>query len=57
MTMMVLLDLQVAILRRVRRYWNMIHFGMLVLHLIVAFTFFPLLLATIPIHIGLSKVM
>ena len=55
--MMVLLDLQVAILRRVRRYWNMIHFGMLVLHLIAAFTFFPLLLATIPIHIGLSKAM
>ena len=51
------LNIQVAILRRVRRYWNMVHFGMIVLHLIAAFTFFPLLLATIPIHIGLSKVM
>ena len=51
------LDVQLCLLRYVRRNRKMISLVMIMLHVFALLFFMPALLVTIPIHLALSKVM
>ena len=51
------LEVQLCLLRYVRRNRKMINVVMIVLHIVAAMFFIPALLVTIPIHLALAKLM
>ena len=51
------LDVQLCLLRYVRRNGKMVNVVMIVLHVFALLFFMSALLVTIPVHLALSKVM
>ena len=51
------LDVQLCLLKCIRRNGKMISLVMIMLHIFALLFFVPALLVTIPIHLALSKVM
>ena len=51
------LDVQLCLLRYVRRNKKMVSFVMIMLHIFALLFFMPALLVTIPIHLALAKLM